>query len=197
MPERIAIVGAGRAGTALLEGFRHAGWPAEVAPKEPAAARALVAKSALVVLAVPYGARHDVVRDLGAALDGKILVDVTNPLKFPGPTFDRATVESGAEELQAWAPRARVVKAFNTVFSRAMPTGRVGAERTSAFAAADDADAKRVVLALAKDMGFDAVDAGPLANADGLERLLFFEMLLERVHGSDIGLRLLRTEPSR
>jgi len=187
-------VGAGRAGTALHEGFRHAGWPAEVAPREPDAARALVAKSALVALAVPYGARRDVVRDLGGSIDGKILVDVTNPLKFPGPTFDRATVESGAEELQAWLPRARVVKAFNTVFSRAMPTGRIGALPTSAFVAADDADAKRVVLTLARDMGFDAVDAGPLANADGLERLLFFEMLLEKVHGSDIGWRFQHPE---
>ena len=191
MPEAITIIGGGNVGKSLLIGFQRAGWPAEIAPKEAGAARALVARSGIVVFALPYGARADVVKTMGDALDGKILVDPTNPLKFPGPELDRGA-EAGAVELQRWAPRAKVVKAFNTVFHPIMETARVGGERVSAFVASDDDGAKRTVLDLATAMGFDAVDAGPLANADGLERLLQFEMRLEKVHGSRIGWRLLR-----
>lgn len=191
MDEGIVIVGGGRMGTALLEGFRNAKRSATIAPRDPAEARAAVAASAMVVLAVPYSARRDVVEALGSALDGKIVVDVTNGLKFPGPELDRGA-ESGAEELARWLPRARVVKAFNTVFWPSMSTAKVGRDATSAFVAGDDAGAKRAVLDLARDMGFDAVDAGPLARADDLERLLLFEMRLEALHGSRIGWRLQR-----
>ena len=191
MPESITIIGGGNVGKSLLIAFQRAGWPAQIAPQDPGASRELVARSGIVVLAIPFAARADVIKTLADAADGKIIIDPTNPLKFPGPEFDRGP-EAGAVELQRWAPRAKVVKAFNTIFHRIMETARVGEGRVSAFVAADDADAKRVVLGLAGDMGFDAVDAGPLANADGLERLLHFEMLLEKVHGSEIGWRFLR-----
>jgi len=191
MPESIAIIGGGNVGKSLLVGFQRAGWPAQIAPHDPTASRDLVARSSIVVLAIPFTARTDVIKTLADATDGKIIIDVTNPLKFPGPEFDRGP-EAGAVELQRWAPRVKVVKAFNTVFHRIMETARVGNERVSTFVASDAADAKRVVLDLATAMGFDAVDAGPLANADGLERLLHFEMLLEKVHGSKISWRFLR-----
>lgn len=191
MDEGIVIVGGGRVGNALLESFRNAKRRAQIAPRDPALARERVAASDIVVLAVPFAARREIADSLGSALDGKIIVDVTNPLKFPGPELDRGP-ESGAVELARWLPRARVVKAFNTVFSPSMITAKVGDAATSAFVAADDPEAKRVVLDLARDMGFDAVDAGPLARADDLERLLLFEMRLEALHGSRIGWRFLR-----
>jgi len=192
MTERITIIGGGRAGTALGAGIARTGWPVEIAPRGAEAQRKLVAESGIVVLAVPFEARRDVAEKLGDVLDGKIVVDVTNPLKFPGPTYDFEGPGSGAEELQRWLPRARIVKAFNTVFSNAMADARVGGEPTSAFVASDDDAARATVLALARDMGFDAVDAGPLSNARWLEGLLFFEMMLEKVHGSAIGFRFQR-----
>lgn len=190
--ERVAILGGGRMGTALEAGMARAKRPARIAPRDAEGQRALVAASGIVVLAVPFEARRAIVDALGSALDGKIVVDVTNPLTFPGPVFAWEGSGSGAEELQAWIPRARVVKAFNTVFSNAMTDGRVGDAQTSTFVAGDDATARASVLALARAMGFDAVDAGPLSNARSLEQLTFFEMMLEKVHGSRIGWRLLR-----
>ena len=85
-----------------------------------------------------------------------------------------------------------MVKAFNTVFAGAMDSGRVGGEQLTAFAAGDDKDARQRVLVLARDIGFDAVDAGPLENARWLETLGFFNIQLGYVlgMGTDIGFRL-------
>ncbi len=85
---------------------------------------------------------------------------------------------SGAEELQKKAPRARVVKAFNTVFAGTMDTGRVQGQQLTVFAAADDAAARQRVLAMQRDLGFDAVDAGPLENARWLETLGYLNIRL-------------------
>lgn len=95
---------------------------------------------------------------------------------------------SGAEELQKKLPRARVVKAFNTVFAQHMDTGRVGSTPLSAFIASDDASAKQAVLALAQDLGFEAVDAGPLKNARLLEPLAYLNVQLGYVLGLGTGI---------
>ena len=63
------------------------------------------------------------------------------------------------------------MKAFNTVFAQHMDSGQVKGEKLTVLAAGDDATAKETVLRLAKDIGFDAVDAGGLQNARLLEPL--------------------------
>jgi predicted dinucleotide-binding enzyme len=197
MVETIAIIGSGHAGKALHEAFTRAKWPSDIAPRDAAGMRALVERSGIVALAVPHEARRDVIDTLGALLDGKILIDVTNPLAWPGPELALAGEASGAEELQRWAPRARVVKAFNTVFAPHMASAKVNGETMSMFAASDDAAARRTVLDLGRAIGYDAVDAGPLSNARSLERLLFFEMMMEKIHGSKIGWRFLHPSEER
>lgn len=62
-----------------------------------------------------------------------------------------------------------MVKAFNTVFAGTMDSGRVKERQLTVLAAGDDDVAKRTVLELARSIGFDAVDAGPLRNARYLE----------------------------
>lgn len=188
----IAIVGSGKAGTALHEAFRKAGRDAALAPRDAEGMRRAATAADIIVFAIPFDARKDAVATLGPALDGKVLVDVTNALRFPGPHLDLEGQESGAEELQRLAPRARVVKAFNTVFYPAMTAPSIGGERISVLVAGNDEGARRLVLDLARDAGFDAVDAGPLENARMLEELLVLEMRLEKMHGSRIGWRLLR-----
>ena len=145
----------------------------------------------VVIIAVPFAAIDDTLRELGAAIDGKIVVDVTNALT---PDFQLAVgySTSGAEELQKKAPNARIAKAFNTVFAANMDTGQVKGERLSAFVAADDDDAKKTVLEMARAIGFDAVDAGPLRNARLLEPLGYFNIQLgmKLGMGSNIGFEL-------
>ena len=99
----------------------------------------------------------------------------------------------GAEELQRKVPEARVVKAFNTVFAQHMDSGRLGDKPLTAFVAGDDAGAKKSVLELARAIGFDAVDAGPLKNARLLEPLALLNIQLGYVlgMGAQIGFKLL------
>ena len=90
---------------------------------------------------------------------------------------------SGAEELQKKLPNAKVVKAFNTVFASVMDSGKVKGEAATALAAGDDKAAKDKVLGLAKDIGFEPQDAGPLTNARLLEALGVLNIQLGYVVG--------------
>ena len=129
----------------------------------------------------------------GDGLDGKTLIDVTNALDG-NMNLALGFTTSGAEELQRKVPKAKVVKAFNTVFAKHMDTGRLGDEPLTAFVAGDDADAKQEALTLARDIGFDAVDAGPLKNARLIEPLGYLNIQLGygQKMGRDIGIDLRR-----
>jgi predicted dinucleotide-binding enzyme len=145
----------------------------------------------IIILAVPFAAIPDVTREMQTAADGKTVVDVTNALT-PDMQLALGFSTSGAEELQKALPRARVVKAFNTVFAQHMSRGSVVGQQLSLFAAGDDAAARKAVLELGKAIGFDAIDAGPLKNARHLEALGYFNIQLGYVlgHGPDIGFKL-------
>lgn len=191
MKPKIGIIGNGNVGSALERGLRRAGYEVRAVGKEPDAVRDTAAAANVVIIAVPFGAIDDTLREVGASIDGKIVVDVTNALT-PDYQLALGYSTSGAEELQKKAPKARVAKAFNTVFAANMDTGQVKGERLSAFVAADDDDAKRTVLEMARDIGFDAVDAGPLRNARLVEPLGYFNIQLgmKLGMGSDIGFEL-------
>jgi hypothetical protein len=151
-----------------------------------AAARESAAWGDVIILAVPFGAIDAVVAELGGALDGKTIVDVTNVLG-PGGQLALGFTTSGAEQLQKKAPSSKVVKAFNAVFAQNMSSGRAQGKQISCFAAGDDAAAKGEVLQLARDIGFDAVDAGPLLNARWLEAMGFQLIQLGYVVNKGLG----------
>jgi 8-hydroxy-5-deazaflavin:NADPH oxidoreductase len=190
---KIGILGDGNVGSALQRGLQRGGHETRIVGNDKTGLRDSAAWGEVVILAVPFGALDDVVRTAGEALSGKIVIDVTNAL---GPDRNLAVgfTTSGAEELQKKLPRARVVKAFNTVFAQHMDTGRLGDQRLSAFVAGDDAQARQTVLGLAGDIGFDPVDVGPLRLARTLEPLAFLNIHLGYVQklGPTIGFRLLR-----
>ncbi|HEX2269978.1 MAG TPA: hypothetical protein VHH35_10600 [Pyrinomonadaceae bacterium] len=100
---------------------------------------------------------------------------------------------SGGEVLQQKVPGAKVVKAFNTQFAQRMDTGVLNGEPVTVFAAGDDATAKQQVMQMARDIGFDAVDAGPLESARLLEPLALLNIKLGYVLGlgPNIGFKLL------
>ena len=74
-----------------------------------------------------------------------------------------------------------------------MDSGRLGDKPLAAFVASDDANAKKTVLDLARGIGFDAIDAGPLQNARLLEPLAFLNIQLGYAlgMGTQIGFKLL------
>jgi predicted dinucleotide-binding enzyme len=165
---KVGILGDGQVGSALARGIARAGYEVAAVGSERGATRDTASWADLVVLAVPFVAIDQIIEVAGEAIAGKPLVDVTNVL---GPNVSLGSATSGAESLQRKLPRARVVKAFNAVFAELMATGSLGGQRLTTFAASDHPEAKDLVLVMAREIGFDAVDAGPLANARLLEAL--------------------------
>ncbi len=166
----ISIIGEGNVGGALARGLRRAGQAVRSVGNDGEKVREAVAWADVVVLAVPFAAIDAVIEASGGGLAGKTVVDATNALA-PDMSLALGFTTSGAEALQQKVPTARVVKAFNTVFAQHMDTGRLGDQPLTALVAGDDAGAKATVLDLAGQIGFDAVDAGPLVNARLLEPL--------------------------
>ena len=131
----------------------------------------------IVVLAVPYPAVSAVLEQRASQLEGKIVVDITNPLNFE--TFDELTVpadSSAAAEIALKLPNSRVLKAFNTTFAATLATGAVGPLTTTVLIAGDDADAKATLAGVVTSGGLNAIDAGPLTRARELEALGFLQI---------------------
>jgi predicted dinucleotide-binding enzyme len=139
-----------------------------------------------VVLAVWYGINMDVAKKLGHKLDGKVVVDIANPLNATYDGLATAPGSSSAEELAKVvaqvAKGARVVKAFNTTFAGTLVNGNVSGTPLDVYMAGDDEEAKKVLSGLVSDGGLVAVDTGPLLRARELEALGFLGISLQMKH---------------
>ena len=184
---KIGIIGDGNVGSALQRGLsrKH---EARTVGHDPAKVRETGAWAEVVILAVPFGAVDETLKELGD-IGGKVLVDATNSL-----TKDMQLAAQGAEELQK-KTKAKVVKAFNTVFAKYMDSGKLNGTALTAFVAGDDAAARKTVAQLASDIGFDAVESGALRNARWLETMGYLNIQLAFVDpklGPTIGFKLVR-----
>ena len=133
----------------------------------------------IVVLAVPYPAVDEVIAQRPGQLDGKIVVDITNPLDFQ--TFDALVVpadSSAAQQIAARLPGSRVLKAFNTTFAGTLAAGTVCPLTTTVLIAGDDSDAKSTLAAVVTSGGLKAIDAGSLKRARELEAVGFLQLTL-------------------
>lgn len=142
----------------------------------------------VVVLAVPYQAVADIAGQYGSGLDGKVVVDISNPVDWS--TFDSLVTpadSSAAEEIARTMSGARVVKAFNTNFAGTLASGAVGGQPLDVLVASDDAEAKQSVQKLVEDGGMRAIDAGPLRRARQLEQTAFLHMLVQEPLGTGFG----------
>jgi NADPH-dependent F420 reductase len=141
----------------------------------------------IVVLAIPYGAIGDVVGRYRDQLEGRVVVDITNPLDFESFTPIAVEAGSAAQEVADGAPGAKVAKAFNTTFAGTLVEGQVRGEPLDVLITSDDEDAKRAVSKLVSDGGLRPVDAGPLARAHELEALGYLHMALQEPMGTGYG----------
>jgi NADPH-dependent F420 reductase len=122
----------------------------------------------VVILAVPYTAAAETIREADG-FAGKILIDISNPIT---PDYKALTVghtTSAAEEIQKAVPKAKVVKAFNTIFAQLLPAEARQGRKVQVFVAGDDEAAKKVVSDIVAKGDFEAVESGPLTNARYLE----------------------------
>jgi len=194
---RIAIIGAGNVGGALASSSVRAGHTVTLSAKDPAhadakaketGARAVesaayaVRDADVVILAVPYSAVDAVLDELGGALAGKVLIDVTNRVKMEAMA-DSVDGTSAAEHIQKKAPKARVAKAFNYAFASKQADPKADGQSIDGYVASDDADAKKTTLELARSIGFRPIDVGPLAMSRALEAMAILNIALQIQHG--------------
>jgi hypothetical protein len=195
---RIAVIGAGRVGTALGARWAGAGHEVVYGVRDPADPRhaALPAVAAppdairgadVVLIALPWTAVDAALTGLDPG--GAVVIDATNPRD----ALDPGT--SGGEHVARLLGSRRVVKAFNTTGSGNMqdPAYPAGVAPMMALAGDDD-DAKALVATLAEQLGFDPVDAGPLAAACDLEHLaeLWIRLAYTLGNGPGVAFALLR-----
>jgi 8-hydroxy-5-deazaflavin:NADPH oxidoreductase len=194
---QIGIIGAGKVGNALGVGWIGAGHDVTFGIRDPNAppsggpAGARYASVAMasqgaeaVVLSVPWPAVPDALAAAGN-LSGKVLIDCTNPLRMgaSGLELEIGHSSSGGERVAALAPGAAVFKTLNQTGFANMEHARTFAPLPAAmYVAGDDAARKPLVLTLVADLGFEAIDAGPLTVARLLEpmAMLWIHMALNR-----------------
>lgn len=185
----VAVLGSGDVGKVLAKGFKKHGHTARIGSREgnklgawsaehgiPEGTFAAVTDGAdIVVLAVAGGVAEGLVKGLGAALDGKVVMDATNPIGGPPVkgilTFFTGPNDSLMERLQAAAPGARFVKAFSCVGNAFMVNPSFPGGRPTMFIAGDDADAKRVTSEVLDQFGWDVEDIGGVEGARAIEPL--------------------------
>ncbi|MDB4887107.1 MAG: reduced coenzyme oxidoreductase [Gemmatimonadetes bacterium] len=200
---RVLIIGTGNMGRAIairlagggneltlfdIDAAKPEAIASELGGTRPGGARIAIAEtpseavpaSDVVILASSYAANLEVARMLGAELEGKIVIDISNPLN---ERFDDLVTDPGssaAETIRATLPKgARFVKAFNTTFAGTLVAGQVAGQPLDVFIAGDDGDARRSVAALVRSGGLNAVDVGGLQRARQLEALGFLGIILQ------------------
>jgi predicted dinucleotide-binding enzyme len=190
---KIAIIGKGSVGSALCSGLsgKHEVKFGHRDSAEPVADAAKWGE--VIILAVPHNNASDATEEIRPYADGKIVIDVMNAV---GPNMELGIncTTSSAEETQKKLPKARVVKAFNTVFAGNQSTGKVGNEELTAFIAGDDMKAKQTVAQLTRDIGFDPVDCGSLKAARYLEAMgvMIINLAYNYGMGTKIGYKLVK-----
>ena len=180
---RIAVIGTGKMGRGFAQalapthdvvvGSRDADRAAATASKTGAAGNATYADAAanadVVILTVPWQAMDETLGQLGD-LPGTVVIDVS----YPYSKREREALKgrSTAEVIQEQVPSARVFKGWNHVHARHLIDPEVDGIAASVLIAGDDPGTKDIVFAIARDMGFHPVDAGPLRATRDLEKLV-------------------------
>ena len=189
LADTIAVIGTGDVGRALGTEFARQGHTIVYGSRDPerrkieklveetgnGASATTPAESVMdadiVVLAVPGLMAEEITRSLGDLSD-KIIIDPTNPLDRKLNRFEHGVATSNAEIIQAAAPDADVVKAFNTLSWKTMIDPEIAGGPVSVPLAGDSGRAKKKVAELATGMGLEPIDVGPLRDARWVEGLL-------------------------
>jgi 8-hydroxy-5-deazaflavin:NADPH oxidoreductase len=208
---RIAILGAGNVGGALARALAKKNHAIVLGVRDPLASRykelaesighgtevrglrEAAAAAEVVVLATPWSATQAVLEQAAGVLQGKIVLDATNPIT-PGFKLALGQTTSGGEMIAAWAKGAFVYKAFNITGYNIMEDPLVDGRQAMMLVAGDNDEHKPKVLQLVRDVGFEAFDFGKLDNARLLEPLALVWVRLAYQHGlgRDFALAVLR-----
>ncbi|MDX5980828.1 NAD(P)-binding domain-containing protein [Exiguobacterium profundum] len=167
---KLGILGAGKVGRTLGEQFERAGYEVLYGTRTEREGtltlQEVASTSDVLLLCTPFAAAVDLLPTLDG-LNGKVLIDVTNPIAIEFNEVERPDGVSGAEYLQRLIPDTKVVKAFNQtgVENLGDPDGSV------MFVAGEDEEAVRLVVELSNKIGFDTHPLHGLKLARELEGL--------------------------
>ncbi|MBC8649309.1 NAD(P)-binding domain-containing protein [Pseudomonas sp. MTM4] len=203
----ITLIGTGNMGSAFAQQLSQAGHQVRITGRDLDKARAVAAQHAnveafaadqalgqneVVIVATAYQDAVAALSGLGR-LDGKVIIDITNPLTadYMGLTIGHST--SAAEEIAKALPGVELVKGFNTLFAQVLASGPnfANGQQGSVFLASDSARAKQTAAALAESLGWRTVDAGGLVNARYLEALAGLNIYLG--YGAGLGTQIAPT----
>jgi predicted dinucleotide-binding enzyme len=190
--KKIAVLGSGTVGQVLADGFLKKGHEVMRGTRDPgklaswkggAGAKASVGTFAeaakfgeIVVLAVKGTAADDVVTSCGAGLDGKTILDATNPIAEKPPqdgviAFFTGLDGSLMEKLQQRAPKAKFVKCFSCVGAALMVDPVLKGGKPSMFICGNDAGAKDEARGVLETFGWETEDVGTAVAARAVEPL--------------------------
>jgi len=208
---RIAVLGTGGVGAALGTRWAATGHAVTYGSRTPTSEKVqqLVAKSGTqaaaalprqaivgadaILFAVPWPAARETLVQLGDLTD-RVLIDCTNPLLSDLSGIELGHIISAGEQIAAWSPGAKIVKAFNTASVKVMLNPQFGDHRATMFYCGDDAAAKLTVRQLIEAIGFDPVDTGSLTSSRYLEPLamLYIHLAFRQGFGSNCAFKIMK-----
>jgi predicted dinucleotide-binding enzyme len=188
---KVGVIGSGDVGKVLARGFKKHGYDVRIGSRDAAKLAAFARDTGigigtfaevsawgdLVVLAVKGTIAAEVLSSVGHAnLTGKVVIDTTNPIADAPPEdgvlrYFTGPNESLMERLQAAAPNARFVKAFNCVGNALMVNPKLDGAKSAMFICGDDPDARAQVSRIVEQFGHDVWDMGSAKAARAIEPL--------------------------
>ncbi len=190
--QKIGVIGSGKVGEVLADGFLKHGyevmrgsrevskledWKKTAGDKASTGSFADAAKfGEFVVLAVKGTAAESAVGLMGSAINGKTVLDATNPIADAPPVngviqYFTGPNESLMERLQKGAPGAHFVKAFSCVGNALMINPKLSGGRPSMFICGNHGPAKEQTRVLLDQLGWDTEDMGAVEAARAIEPL--------------------------
>ena len=184
----VSIIGSGNIGGTLGKHWAQAGHSVMFSSRHPKELQSLadsvgaqtgtVEEAArfgdVILLATPFGQNAEVAEQTGS-LDGKILIDASNPYPQRDGEVAQRVIDDDAQTATGWTaqqfPGARVVKAFNSIYFKVLENQafQTGDDHIAVQMVSDDEAAKDTVKQLLHDIGMVAHDLGELANGKYFE----------------------------
>ena len=178
---KIGVIGSGRIGSTLGGLWVKAGHDVmfssldiehdkALAAKLGCGARAVTPREAaafgeVLLIAVPYSAVPSVGKDLAKEIKGKVVLDASNPIvRRDGEIAEWAREKGAGLASMELLPGARIVRAFNAIGFARMAVAHQSAERMGMPMASDDAKAAAVASRLVREIGYEPVLVGGLAE---------------------------------
>ena len=184
---RIGIIGSGTMGGAIGLLWAEAGHQILFSSRNPHELMDLVQSAAprasagyadaaaffgdVVLLAVPPGAIPQIGEDFAHLMQGKVVIDLSNPrADRDGPLTDEWLEMGTGLAMAQYLPGVRLVKAFNSLGARMLANPMRNGARIGVPIAGDDEEARDIVADLVRDTGLDPVIVGPLERAKEFDR---------------------------